>query len=63
MFFATALAVFPMLALAQSDDRALVIDVAATVRSVDSEPRKIALENDATGQSEIIVTGPEFFNF
>jgi hypothetical protein len=57
------LSLAPVYGLAQSAERSLTIEVNATVRSVDAETRKIVLDNEATGQSEIIIAGPEIVNF
>lgn len=53
----------PVLGFAQSAERSLTVEVNATVRSVDAETRQIVLDNETTGQSEIIVAGPEIVNF
>jgi len=60
---AIILALLPSLGFAQSAERSVTLEVNATVRSVDAETRMIVLDNEATGQSEIIVAGPEIVNF
>ncbi|MFK7882126.1 hypothetical protein [Roseobacter sp.] len=57
------LSLAPVFAFAQSAERSMTLEVNATVRSVDAETRTIVLDNETTGQSEIIVAGPEIINF
>ncbi len=57
------LSLTPVYGFAQSAERGVTVEVNATVRSVDAETRKIVLDNETTGQSEIIVAGPEIVNF
>lgn len=57
------LSLAPVFAFAQSAERSMTMEVNATVRSVDVETRRIVLDNETTGQSEIIVAGPEIINF
>lgn len=60
---AIILTLLPSLGFAQTAERSLTLEVNATVRSVDADTRVIVLENESTGQSEIIVAGPEIVNF
>ena len=53
----------PAGAMAQNAERAVVLEVDATVRSVNPETRAIVLDNSSTGESEIIIAGPEIVNF
>ena len=53
----------PVLANAQSAERTVTFEVDATVRSVDAETRRIVLDNSTTGESEVIIAGPEIVNF
>lgn len=63
-FFVTAiLLLVPVLAAAQSAERSVTFEVDATVRSVDAETRRIVLDNSTTGESEVIIAGPEVVNF
>jgi len=57
------LSLAPVYGIAQSAERSMTMEVNATVRSVDAETRTIVLDNETTGQSEIIVAGPEIINF
>lgn len=58
-----AMLLLPTLAAAQSAERSVTIEVDATVRSVDAETRRIVLDNSTTGESEVIIAGPEVVNF
>ncbi len=60
---AVILSLAPVYGFAQSAERSVTIEVSATVRSIDAETRMIVLDNDTTGQSEIIIAGPEIVNF
>lgn len=60
---AIALTLLPSFGFAQSAERSVTLEVNATVRSVDADTRVIVLENEANGQSESIVAGPEVVNF
>ena len=57
------LSLAPVYGFAQSAERSITMEVNATVRSVDAETRTIVLDNATTGQSEIIIAGPEIINF
>lgn len=63
IFAAAILLLVPALAAAQSAERTVTFEVDATVRSVNPETRAIVLDNSTTGQSEIIIAGPEVVNF
>ena len=58
-----AMVLLPVLAAAQTAERSVTIEVDATVRSVDAETRRIVLDNSTTGESEVIIAGPEVVNF
>lgn len=58
-----ALILAPASLFAQSAERTITVEVDATVRSVNAETREIVLDNSTTGESEIVVAGPEVVNF
>lgn len=53
----------PLAVLAQAAERTFTIEVDATVANVVQETRTVVLTNDATGETEFIVAGPEVVNF
>ncbi|MEM6887843.1 MAG: hypothetical protein AAF636_06845 [Pseudomonadota bacterium] len=53
----------PIFGFAQSAEREFTLEVDAVVRSVNADTREIVLDNKTTGESEIIVAGPEIVNF
>jgi hypothetical protein len=53
----------PICGFAQTAEREVTFEVDATVRSVDPDTRRIVLDNSTTGESEIIIAGPEIVNF
>ena len=53
----------PVLAFAQSAERSVTIEAEAKVQSVDADTREIVLENTMSGDTEVIVAGPEVINF
>jgi hypothetical protein len=57
------LLVAPFCGFAQTAEREVTFEVDATVRSVDPETRRIVLDNSTTGESEILIAGPEIVNF
>lgn len=63
LLICAAVALAPLMGFAQTAERGMTIEVDATVRSVDPETRRIVLDNSTTGESEIIVAGPEMVNF
>lgn len=63
IFTAAILLLAPAMVVAQSAERSVTFEVDATVRSVDAETRRIVLDNSTTGESEIIIAGPEVVNF
>lgn len=53
----------PMFTFAQTAERSITIEAEATVQSVDTDTREIVLENNMSGDTEVIVAGPEVINF
>jgi len=58
-----ALVFVPVFAFAQSAERSITLEAEATVQSVDPDTREIVLRNSKSGETEVIVAGPEVVNF